>query len=136
MGLGTQPREAAPGELSGWATFAGFMLGLTALLNLIYGAAAIDNANFYLHDARYVISGLNAWGWILLVGGAIQFCAAVSIFGGTSWGRWLGVVSASLNATAQLLFIPSAPFLSLAIFAVDIAIIYGLVVCWDRPARA
>jgi hypothetical protein len=132
MGLGTQPREAAPGELSGWATFAGFMLGLTALLNLIYGAAAIDNANFYLHDARYVISGLNAWGWILVVLGVVQICAAVALFGGKQWGRWVAVATASLNAIGQLLFLPSAPFLALAVFAIDILIIYGMLARWER----
>jgi hypothetical protein len=136
MALKASGAEAGGGAMNGWALFAGTMLGITAVLNVIYGVAAIGNANFYLHDARYVISGLNAWGWILLIGGAIQFCAAVSIFGGTSWGRWFGVASASLNAIGQLLFIPSAPFLSLALFSVDIAIVYGLVVCWDRPIRA
>jgi hypothetical protein len=136
MALNPSGAEAGGGDLNGWALFAGTMLGITSILNVVYGIGAINNANFYVDDARYVISGLNAWGWILLVGGIIQFCAAVSIFGGTSWGRWFGVASASLNSIGQLLFIPSAPFLSLAIFAVDIAIIYGLVACWDRPARA
>jgi hypothetical protein len=124
------------GPLSGWATFAGTMLGITATLNVIYGVAAIDNANFYLHDARYVISGLNAWGWILLVGGAIQFCAAIALFGGRQWGRWLAVATAALNAIGQLLFIPAAPFLSVSLFAVDIAIIYGLVARWETTRAA
>jgi hypothetical protein len=136
MALNARGGEAGGGVLNGWALFAGTMLAITATLNVIYGIGAINDANFYVHDARYVISGLNAWGWILLIGGAIQFCAAVSIFGGTSWGRWVGVASASLNSIGQLLFLPSAPFLSLALFAVDIAIIYGLVACWNRPAEA
>jgi hypothetical protein len=119
------------GPLSGWALFAGTMLGITATLNVIYGIGAINNANFYVHDAKYVLSGLNAWGWILLIGGAIQFCAAIALFGGRAWGRWLAVATASLNAVGQLLFLPSAPFLAIALFAVDIAIIYGLVACWE-----
>lgn len=136
VALNVHGGEAGGGDLNGWALFAGTMLAITATLNVIYGIAAINNANFYVHDARYVISGLNAWGWILLIGGVIQFCAAVAIFGGRSWGRWVGVATASLNSIGQLLFLPSAPFLSLALFAVDIAIIYGLIAGWNRPAEA
>jgi hypothetical protein len=112
---------------SGWATFAGVMLSIVGVLNIIYGIAAIDNANFYVNDARYVISDLNTWGWVLLVVGAIQFCAAFSIFGGTSWGRWAGVLTAGVNSLAQLLFLPAYPLLALALFSVDILIIYGLI---------
>jgi hypothetical protein len=112
---------------SGWATFAGVMLAIVGVLNIIYGIAAIDNANFFVNDARYVFSSLNTWGWVELIIGALQFCAAFSIFAGTSWGRWVGIGTAGLNSIAQLLFLPSYPLLSLALFAVDILIIYGLI---------
>jgi hypothetical protein len=115
-------------ELSGWATFACVMLGINGGLDIVYGIAAIGNAHFYVNDAKYILSDLNAWGWILLATGALQIGAVASIMGGTSWGRWVGVAIAGLNAIGQLLFIPSAPYLSLALFTVDILIIYGLVV--------
>jgi hypothetical protein len=112
---------------SGWATFAGVLLSIVGALNIIYGIAAIDDANFFVNDARYVFSNLNTWGWVMLVVGAIQFCAAFSIFAGTSWGRWVGILTAGLNSIAQLLFLPAYPLLALALFAVDILIIYGLI---------
>jgi hypothetical protein len=114
-------------ERSGWATFAGVMLAIVGALNVVYGIAAIDSANFYVNNAQYVVSDLNAYGWTLLIVGAIQFCAAFSIFAGTSWGRWVGVFSAGVNSIAQLLFLPAYPALALALFAIDILIIYGLV---------
>lgn len=114
-------------ERSGWATFAGVMLSIVGVLNIIYGIAAIDDANFYINDARYVVSDLNTYGWVLLIFGAIQFCAAFSIFGGTSWGRWVGVATAGVNSIAQLLFLPAYPLLALALFSVDILIVYGLI---------
>jgi hypothetical protein len=123
--------EVGGGQQSGWALFAGTLLGMTATLNIIYGVAAIGNADFYVHNAKYVLSGLNAWGWILLACGAIQICAAVALFGGRSWGRWVGVATAGLNAIGQLLFLPSAPFLAVTLFAVDIAILYGLIARWE-----
>jgi hypothetical protein len=121
-------------DRSGWVTFAGTMLSIVGVLNIIYGIAAIDDAHFYVDDARYVFSELNTWGWVLLIIGAIQLGAAFSIFGGTSWGRWVGVVSAGLNGIAQLLFLPAYPLLALALFSVDIIIIYALIAHGGRRA--
>jgi hypothetical protein len=125
-------RDGYAPERSGWVTFAGVMLSIVGVLNVIYGIAAIDNANFYVNDAQYVISDLNTWGWVVLITGAVQFCAAFSIFAGTSWGRWVGVATAGLNSIGQLLFLPAYPFLALALFSVDILIIYGLVAYGGR----
>jgi hypothetical protein len=123
-------------ERSGWATFAGVMLSIVGVLNVIYGIAAIDSANFYVNDARYVVSDLSAYGWASLIIGAIQFCAAFSIFAGTSWGRWVGVLTAGLNSIGQLLFLPAYPELALALFAVDVLVIYGLVAHGGRRTYA
>ena len=35
----------------GLVTFAGVMLMIAAVLNTLYGIAAIDNANFFVHNA-------------------------------------------------------------------------------------
>ena len=122
-------------DRSGWVTFAGVMLSIVGVMNIIYGIAAIDSANFYVNDAKYVFSDLNTWGWIIAIIGGIQFCAAFSIFAGTAWGRWVGVGSAGLNAIAQLMFLPAYPFLALALFSVDILVIYGLIAHGGRPER-
>ena len=58
--------------------------------------------------------------------------AALSIWGGGSYGRWIGVISASLNALAQLFFISAYPLWSLALFSLDILVIYGLIVYGGR----
>ena len=49
----------------GWVTFAGIMLAVLGILNVIYGIAAIDNANVYVGDTKYVFGDLNLWGWLL-----------------------------------------------------------------------
>jgi hypothetical protein len=36
----------------GLVTFAGVMLVIAATLNVLYGIAAIDKANFFVHDAK------------------------------------------------------------------------------------
>ena len=124
--------DLGPTEGQGWVTFAGVMILIVGILNVIYGIAAIDNANFYVADARYVISDLATWGWIVMIVGAVQVIAAFAIWRGSEFGRWLGIGTASVNAIVQLLFLPSYPFLSLALFAVDILVVYGLIAYGGR----
>jgi hypothetical protein len=115
------------GRGDAWVTFAGIMLMIVGVLNIIYGISAIDEAHFYIAETRYVIGELNTWGWFLTVTGALQVCTALGIWARQSWARWAGVAFAGINAIIQLLYIPADPWLSLAIFGVDLLVIYGLV---------
>ena len=110
----------------GWILFAGIMLMLVGLLNVIWGIAAIADSSFFIHDTRYILSNLNTWGWVTLIIGVVQMLAAYSIWAGNQFGRWVGITVAGLSAIGALMSIPAYPFWSLAIFAVDILVIYGL----------
>ena len=120
----------------GLVTFAGVMLMIAAVLNTLYGIAAIDNANFFVHNARYVFGDLNTWGWFLLAFGVLQFFAAFAIWRGASWGRWLGVACAGGNAILQTLWIPAYPILAMTILTLDIIVIYGLLAYGGRRRSA
>ena len=113
-------------EGAGWVLFAGIMLLIVATLNIIWGIAAIDEASFFVADQKYIISDLKTWGWIVLIVGGLQMLAAFSIWAGGEYGRWVGIIVASASAISALLSIPAYPFWALAIFGVDILIIYGL----------
>jgi uncharacterized membrane protein (DUF2068 family) len=117
---------------SGWILFAGIMLMIAGILNIVYGIAAIDKSAFFTANAKYVITDLNTWGWFVLIVGAIQFLAAFGIWAGSEWGRWVGIISAGCNAIVQMFFISGQPLLSVSLFAVDILVIYGLVVYGGR----
>ncbi len=109
-----------------WVVFAGIMILIVGVMNVIYGIAAIDKSTFFIQDAKYVFADLNTWGWVLLVVGVVQLFAAFGIWSRRGWGRWIGIISASGNAIVQLLFIASFPLASLALLAIDILVIYGL----------
>jgi hypothetical protein len=117
---------------SGWVTFAGIMIFVVAVLNVIDGIAAIDNSSFFVGETKLIFQDIKTWGWIILVIGVIQLFVAFGIWSGGQWSRWLGVFIASMNAIAQMLFINAYPWWSLAILAIDILVIYGLVVHGDR----
>jgi hypothetical protein len=116
----------------GWLVFAGIMLMIVGVMNFIGGIAAIDDSKFFVGNAQFVISDLNTWGWVILLTGAVQVLAAVGIWARNQLSRWLGVGFASVNALAQLLMIAAFPLWSLALFSVDLLIIYGLVVYGGR----
>jgi len=102
------------------------MLMLVGILNVIWGIAAIGDSSFFINDQKYILSNLNTWGWVTLILGAVQIGAAYSIWNGNQFGRWFGIAVAGLSAIGALMSIPAYPFWSLAIFAVDILVIYGL----------
>ncbi len=112
----------------GWVLFAGTMLALVGLMNVIYGIGAISSSKFFVQDAKYVISDLNTWGWFMTVVGAAQICGAYAIWTGLRWGRWIGIATASVNGVIQLLAIPSYPWLALALFTIDVLVLYALAV--------
>ncbi len=112
--------------ISGWWVFAGVLLLVAGVLNIIYGIAAIGDSKFFTENATYIISGLHTWGWITLIIGVLELVAAFSLFSGGEFGRWFGIFIGSLNAIGALLSIPAYPFWSLAIFALSIIIIYKL----------
>jgi hypothetical protein len=118
----------------GWLMFAGIMLTIIGTLNVIGGIAAIDDANVYAGNAHYTFGDLNTWGWVILITGGVQVLAGFGIFARNQLARWLGIGFASLNAMGQLLFLPAFPLWSLALFAIDILIIYGLVAYGSREA--
>lgn len=113
-------------EGTSWVLFAGIMICLAGILNVIWGIAAIGESRFFTEDATYILSGLNTWGWIMLCVGIAQIAAAYSIWRGGRFGRWFGIAVAGLGAIGALMSISAYPFWSLALFSLDILVIYGL----------
>jgi hypothetical protein len=109
---------------SGWVVFAGVMLFIVGVLNVIYGIGAIADSSFFVQDERYILGSLNTWGWITLILGLLQLWAAFSLWSGGLYGRVIAILAASLSAIGALLSIPAYPFWSLAVFALDIIIIH------------
>ena len=110
-------------QRSGWVTFAGVLLLIAGVLNVIYGIAAIGDSSFFVNDQKYILSNLNTWGWISLILGVFQVIAALSLWSGSLYGRIFGITAAGLSSIGALLSIPAYPLWSLAIFAMDIIII-------------
>ncbi len=112
----------------GRAVFAAVLLMIGGVLNIIYGIAAIGNSHFFVHNTHYVFASLKSWGWITLIIGILMIIASLSLLGGGTFGRWLGIFMGALAAIGALLEIPAYPLWSLAIFALSLWIIHGLAI--------
>lgn len=125
-----------PVEGGSWVLFAGIMVCLVGLLNIIYGIAAIADSRVFVNDARFILSGLSTWGWVTLAIGIVQLVAAYSIWSGGSFGRWLGIGIAMVSAVGALMTLSAYPLWSLAVFTVDLLVIYGLAAYGGDPRVA
>src|SRR6187455_1192670 len=114
---------------AGRAAFAAVLLLIAGTINIVYGIGALDSANIFTNDTRYIFSDLNTMGWVLIVLGIIQLTGGFSLMAGNTYGRILGIVGASLGAIGALFSIGgNNPWWSLAVFALCIYIIHGLLV--------
>ena len=121
---------------AGRATFAGVLLLIAGPLNIIYGIGALDSANIYANDTRYIFSNLNTMGWVLILLGVLQLTGGFSLLSGNTYGRVIGIVAASLGAIGALFSIGGQnPWWSLAVFALCIYVIQGILVLGEDERR-
>jgi hypothetical protein len=114
---------------AGRALFAATLLLIAGTLNIIYGIGALDDANIFTGDRRYILTNLNTMGWILIVLGVIQLTGGFSLWVGNTYGRVIGIIGGSLGAIAALLSIGGAyPWWSLGIFFLCVWIVHGILV--------
>ena len=112
---------------TGRAATAAVLLLIAGTLNIIYGIGALDSANIYANDTRFILTNLNTLGWVLIVLGVLQLTGGFSLLSGNTYGRVIGIVAASLGAIGALLSIGGDnPWWSLAIFALCVYIISGI----------
>lgn len=123
---GTTSAEYGGGSGSGLLVYASVLLGVLGLFNLLDGIAAVAKSSVFVVGARYVVGDLRAWGIAVLIIGGLQLLAAGGVMARNQLARWFGVAVLGINAIVQMFFIPSYPFWSLMIIAVDVVGLYAL----------
>jgi hypothetical protein len=114
---------------AGRVVFAATLLLIVGTLNIIYGIGALDDANIFVNDKRFILSNLNTLGWVLIILGVIQLGGGFSLMVGNTYGRVIGIIGGTLGAIGALLSIGGAyPWWSLAIFALCVYVVHGIVV--------
>jgi hypothetical protein len=113
----------------GRVTFGGVLLLIVGTLNVVYGIGALDDANIFVGEKRYIFTNLHTMGWILLILGIIQLTGGFSLLAGNAYGRVIGIVAGSLGAIAALFSIGgNDPWWSLAIFFLSVWVVHGIII--------
>lgn len=121
--------EESVSKGTGWVTFASVLLIISGLLHLMEGLVALFNNNVYLVTEKALIAfNFTAWGWIHIILGIILLTAASSVLVGGYWGRTIGVIVAIFSIVANMSFMSSYPIWSLIMIAIDVFIIYALII--------
>ena len=114
---------------TGRVVFAATLLLLVGTVNIIYGIGALDDANVFVNDSRFILENLNTLGWVLIILGLLQLTGGFSLMSGNAYGKVIGITAGSLGAIGALLSIGGAyPWWSLAVFALCIYVVHGIVV--------
>ena len=111
----------------GWAGFAGFMLIIMGVFDIIQGLVAIANESFFVIGQEWIFEfNVTTWGWIHLIGGILVIMAGFGIFSGNVAARTVGVIVAGASAIWNFAWLPYYPVWSMLLIAIAISVIWAL----------
>jgi hypothetical protein len=123
---------------AGRVVFTATLLLIVGTINIIYGIGALDDANVFVNDTRFIFDNLNTLGWVLIILGVLQLTGGFSLMAGNAYGLFIGIFAASIGAIEALISVGgSYPWWSLGVFALCVYIVHGLIVFGtdEEPAR-
>jgi uncharacterized membrane protein SirB2 len=122
---------------AGRAVFTAILLMIVGTINIIYGIGALDDARIFVNDTRFILDDLNTMGWVLIILGLIQLTGSFSLLAGNTYGRVIGIIGGTLGALGALFSIGgNNPWWSLAVFALCVYIVHGIIVFGEEDERA
>jgi hypothetical protein len=110
--------------------FVSCVLTLIGIGQIIQGLTALISPSYYAVDHHHLLLRANytAWGWIQLGLGVLAFAVVTGLYTARTWARVLGVLFASVSALGQMAFLASEPGWAVALLALDVLVIYAIVV--------
>jgi len=117
----------------GWHTFAAFLMFIVGSVNSVQGLVAIFADDVFLGESsRFtLVLDVTGWGWVHLIWGIILMIAGVALFFGKAWARWIGILMVVSNIVTQTVTITYHPVYSILVIALDVFILWALVVHAD-----
>jgi hypothetical protein len=120
----TTPPSGTAARVPGWVWFAGILLIIGGVFNLVHGFAALDRQQYFTNHIVY--SNLTFWGWVFLIWGAVQLFAGFASIAGRMTGNYVGVLVASGAALLWFVMVFSTPWAAILGVTINLVIIYGL----------
>jgi hypothetical protein len=122
-------RAAGPTGWVGWILFAAAILVINGLFGIIAGLAGIfrDQA-YFAANGQVLVFNYRAWGWIHLIIGIGLVAVGIYVYKGSFTARLAALFVVIIHLLAQFASIGAYPWWSLIAIALDLLIIYALVV--------
>jgi len=103
------------------------MLGAFQVIEVL--VALFDEGYYLVAPSGLVLSvDYNTWGWVHLIIGILAIATGAGLIAGNMVARVAGIVLAVFSAILNLAFIPAYPVWSTIVVAVDVIVIYAIVV--------
>ena len=122
-------------SMAGWIGFAGLVMLIMGAIDFFQGLIALFEDEYYVvTQSGFLVVDVTAWGWIMLIWGALLVLAGFSLITGQSWARWVAIVVVSLNVFAQLGFLGNSnyPLWALTALALNVIVLYALTARWNE----
>jgi hypothetical protein len=124
-GQSYDPRQTVVVE--GVARFAGVMLLVVALLEILQGIMALANDSVFVKGLDYTYKiDVTTWGWTHVLIGVVGVAIGMAIITGHTLGYLGGIAMAFVAAVANFAFLPYQPVWSLVIIAFNVLVIWAL----------
>lgn len=123
-------RSTRPTAWTGWVAFAGIILILAGLFHVIEGLVAVFNRGYYLVTSSGLVVSVdfNVWGWVQFGLGVLAIVIGIGLLAGNVYAGIAAVIIAGVSAIVHLGFIAAFPVWSVLVIAVDVIVIYAIVV--------
>jgi hypothetical protein len=118
----------------GWSLFAGTYVGLTGLVNLLWGVTALSKKS-YFDEGGLIWLQLDTWGWIALIVAALQLLTAVVLYLRQTAGAFMGLTLAMLTVLFHFLTLGAYPIWSATALVGNALVIWAVTAHRDQFPR-
>ena len=131
-------------SMAGWIGFAGILIVVVGSIDVMQGLVALFDDDYYVvTPSGFLAVDVTAWGWVMLLWGALLYVAGLGLLAAKGWARWFTIVVVAVNFFAQLGFLGNSQFPLWTITAqtLNVIVLYALTARWNEsvldldPAR-
>jgi hypothetical protein len=107
--------------------FAGVLLMIAGVLNILQGITAIANDDVYAHVGNYTFKfDATAWGWIHLILGILVAIVGWGAYSGAIWAKVIGVVIVALAIISNFMWLPYQTWWAVVLIFVEVFALWSL----------
>lgn len=116
----------------GWTMFAAAVMIVVGAFDVIQGFVALFKDEVYVvaQSGLIITADYTAWGWALIIWGAVLIIAALSLFAASGFGRWFAIVVVTVNMIGQFAFFPAYPLWGVVAIGLSLAVLWALTLGW------